>query len=146
MQPFLALGNRHATPVDAMTGVVRFAISLVDAGLVTPRVWPGRGGWGSTFGLPMVWSLVVLVLRGREPLARRSLIAGAISFVVFAASYPDADIAHRMVIAPGLLLVAAAIGAVDGDDRQAVWLRRALIPVIALSAMQIGRSAMLYLR
>ena len=146
IQPFLSLGNRHETPADAMTGVVRFAISLVDGGLVTPRLWPGRGGWGSTFGLPMVWGLVVLALRVREPLARRSLIAGATSFVVFAASYPDADIAHRLVIAPGLLLVAVAVGSVDGDDRQAVWLRRALILVIALSAMQIGRSAMLYLR
>jgi len=146
MQPFLSLGNRHTTPGDAMTGVVRFAVSLVDVGLVTPRVWPGRGGWGSTFGLPMVWALVVLALRMREPLVQRSLVAGAASFAVFAASYPDADIAHRMVIAPGLLLVAVAVGSVDGDDRQAVWLRRALIAVIVLSAMQIGRSAVLYLR
>lgn len=145
MQPFLSLGNRHETPAGAITGVARFAVSLVDGGLVTPRVWPGRGGWGSTFALPIVWGLVVLVLRVREPLARRALIASAVSFVAFAASYPDADIAHRMVIAPGLLLIAAAVGSVDGDDRQAVWLRRALLPVIVLSAMQIGRSAMLYL-
>lgn len=146
MQPFLSLGNRHDTAGDAMTGVARFAISLVDIGLVTPRVWPGRGGWGSTFGLPIVWGLVVLALRVRQPLARRSVIAGFALFVAFAASYPDADLAHRMVIAPGLLLVAAAVGSVDGDDHQAVWLRRALIPVLALSALQIGRSTILYLR
>lgn len=146
MRPFLSLGNRHETPRDAMTGVVRFAVSLVDGGLLTPRAWPGRGGWGSTFGLPMVWGLVVLALRVREPLALRALIASAVSFVGFAASYPDADIAHRMVIAPGLLIIAAAVGSVDGDDQQTVWLRRALIPVLVLSALQIGRSAMLYLR
>jgi hypothetical protein len=146
MEPFLSLGNRHETPGAAMTGVLRFAVSLVDGGLVTPSVWSGRGGWGSTFGLPIVWSLVVLALRLRQPLARRSLIAAGASFVAFAASYPDADIAQRMVIAPGLLLVAAAVGSVDGDDSQAAWLRRALIPVIVLSAMQIGRSAVLYLR
>jgi hypothetical protein len=146
MRPFLSLGNRHDTPGDAMIGVARFAVSLVDLGLVTPRLWPGRGGWGSTFGLPMVWGLIVLALRLREPLVRRSLIAGVVSFVAFAASYPDADIAHRMVIAPGLLLLAVAVGSVNGDDRQAAWLRRALVPVLALSAMQIGRSAVLYLR
>jgi hypothetical protein len=146
VRPFLSLGNRHDTPGGAIVGLARFAISLVDVGLVTPRVWPGRGGWGSTFALPLVWGLVALALRWREPLARRALIAGGVSFVAFAASYPDADIAHRMVIAPGLLLVAAAAGSVDGDDRQAVWLRRALIPVLVLSALQIGRSAMLYLQ
>jgi hypothetical protein len=146
MQPFLSLGNRQETASDAITGVARFVVSLVDVGLITPRVWPGRGGWGSTFGLPIVWGLVVLTLRVRTPLARRALIAAVASFVAFAASYPDADIAHRMVIAPGLLLVAAAVGSVEGDDRQAVWLRRALVPVLVLSAMQIGRSAFLYLR
>jgi hypothetical protein len=146
MQPFLSLGNRHETLGEAVTGVVRFAVSLVDLGLTTPRLWPGRGGWGSTFGLPMVWAVVVLAGRVREPLALRTLIAVAACFLVFAASYPDADVAHRMVIAPGLLLITTALGAVDADDRHALWLRRLLVPVLLLSAMQIGRSALLYLR
>jgi hypothetical protein len=146
MQPYLALGNRHETLQDATSGVVRFVVSLGDLGLVTPRVWPGRGGWGSTLGLPMAWALVVLALRLRDRLVRRALLAGATCFAAFAASYPDADIAHRMVIAPGLLLILTAIASVDGDDRKDLWLRRALALILVLSALQIGRSALLYLR
>src|SRR4051812_20643616 len=59
LQPYLLLGNRYEHAPEAVTGVGRFAISLVDMGAVTPRLWPGRGGWGSTFGLPMIWALTV---------------------------------------------------------------------------------------
>jgi hypothetical protein len=90
--------------------------------------------------------LAVLALRHRRPVVTRALIAAAMAFGLFAALYPDADIAHRMVIAPGLLLIAVAVAHVDEDDRTARRLRAALIPVIALSALQIARSAMLYLQ
>ena len=146
MRPYLSLGNRHQTLADSVTGILRFVISLLDVSLVTPRVWPGRGGWGSTLGLPMVWALVVLALRMREPVARRAVVAGAATLVAFAAIYPDADIAHRMVIGPGLLMILVAVGCVDAEDREAIWLRRALVPVIALSAVQIARSSLLYLQ
>jgi hypothetical protein len=146
MRPYFSLGNRHETLADSWIGVVRFAISLLDVGLVTPRVWPGRGGWGSTLGLPLVWALLVLALRIREPVARRALVAGAVTLVAFAAVYPDADLAHRMVIAPGLLMILVALGCVDREDREATWLRRALVPVLALSAVQIARSSLLYLQ
>ena len=144
LQPYTSLGNRHEHVADAATGVVRFALSLVDVGFVTPRMWPGRGGWGSTFGLPLIWALATLALHWRETRARRALMASGVCFFTFAVTYPDADIAHRMVLAPGLLLIATALGCADGDDRYSTTLRRALMIVIALSAVQIARSAGLY--
>jgi hypothetical protein len=145
LQPYMSLGNRYEHATDAVTGLGRFAISLLDLGTVSPRLWPGRGGWGSTFGLPMIWALMVLALHWREVQVRRALVAAGVCFVGFAASYPDADIAHRMVIGPGLLLVAIALGCVDRDERRRPALRIALIPVLALSALQIGRSTAAYL-
>ena len=144
--PYVSLGNRHESVGSALIGVGRFAMSLIDLGTVTPRVWPGRGGWGSTFGLPLVWALVVLACRRGDRTAQRALIAGAGGFIAFAASYPDADIAHRLVVAPGLLMILVAVGLVDREDRQSAWLRHALIPVLALSALQVARSAVLYLQ
>ena len=146
LQPYVSLGNRNVTAGQVATGLVRFAISLFDLGRITPRLWPGRGGWGSTLGSPLIWALAVLTLRCRRPVAARTLLAAAISFGLFAATYPDADIAHRMVIAPGLLLLAVAIANVDEDDVTARRLRAALVPVIAVSALQIARSAVLYLQ
>jgi hypothetical protein len=146
LQPYLSLGNRHEHVADAAIGFGRFALSLVDLGTVTPRVWPGRRGWGSTFGLPLVWALVVLALRWRDAHARRALLAAGACLFVFGATYPDADVAHRMVIAPGLLLIVVALGCLERDERYAPALRTALIAVIALSALQVGRSAWLYLR
>jgi hypothetical protein len=145
LQPYLLLGNRYEHAPEAATGVGRFAISLVDMGTVTPRLWPGRGGWGSTFGLPMIWALTVLALHWREAQVRRALIAAGICFVMFAASYPDADIAHRMVIGPALLLVAIALGCAERDDRRGPALRIALLPILVLSVFQIGHSAAAYL-
>ncbi len=145
LQPYLSLGNRHDSIGDAAIGLARFAVSLVDLGTVTPRVWPGRGGWGSTFGLPVVWALAVLALRWRDWQARRALLAALACLIVFGATYPDADVAHRMVIAPGLLLIVVALGCLDREERYARGLRAGLIAVIALSALQIGRSAWLYL-
>ena len=145
LQPYLSLGNRHDSIGDAAIGLARFAVSLVDLGTVTPRVWPGRGGWGSTFGLPVVWALAVLALRWRDWQARRALLAALACLIVFGATYPDADVAQRMVIAPGLLLIVVALGCLDREERYARGLRAGLIAVIALSALQIGRSAWLYL-
>jgi hypothetical protein len=146
MYPFAAGGaadNRNATVADAALSIGRFAISLFDLGLVTRTSWPGRGGWGSTFGLPLVWAFAVLGARYREsPEARRALWTAAACFVLFAAVYTDADLAHRMVLAPGVLLLVVAIHLV-GDS--STWLRRALVPVVVLSAAQIIRSAVLYL-
>lgn len=146
LQPYLSLGNRHEHVVDAAIGLGRFAVSLVDLGTITPRVWPGRGGWGSTFGLPLIWALVVLAMWWRDAHARRALLAAGACLFVFGVTYPDADIAHRMVIAPGLLLIVVALGCIERDERYVPAMRTALIGVIALSALQIVRSGWLYLR
>jgi len=146
LQPYLSLGNRYEHAGEAVIGVGRLALSLVDLGALTPRLWPGRGGWGSTFGLPLVWALVVLARHWRDRQVKRALLASGVCLLVFGATYPDADIAHRMVLAPGLLLIAIALGCVEREDRYAATLRAALIAVIALSTLQIGRSAWLYLR
>ena len=138
--------NRNATISDMASGVGRFVISLFDLGLITRRVWPGRGGWGGTFGLPMIWAIAVLVWRYRgSDVARRAVwIAGAY-FLLFAAIYPDADIAHRLVLAPGLLIIVTANSLTSGDDTMSRGIRGALAAVMVLSAAQILRSALLYL-
>lgn len=138
--------NRNQTVAQAATGIVRFAISLFDLGLITRSVWPGRGGWGSTFGLPFIWALVMLGLRYRRAAeARRGLGMAAAYFLLFAAVYTDADLAHRMALAPGVLLIAVAVSLTDGDDGTSRRMRAALAVVVALSAAQILRSAALYL-
>jgi hypothetical protein len=146
IEPLAALGNRTSGPADAIAGVARFAISLIDLGVITRRWWPGRGGWGGTFGLPLIWALAVLGAQSRSvPEARRALWIASAYFVMFAAVYPDADIAHRLALAPGLLLIGVAVDLVDKGDRPSPWLRRSLVPVVILSSAQIVRSGMLYL-
>jgi hypothetical protein len=138
--------NRNVTIGDMAVGVVRFGISLFDLGLITRGVWPGRGGWGSTFGLPIIWAIAVLLLRYRaEVTARRALWIAGVYFLLFAAVYTDADIAHRLALAPGLLLIVVAISLSEGEDRVARGIRVALAAVMVLSAAQILRSAVLYL-
>jgi len=138
--------NRNATIGDMAVGVGRFVISLFDLGLITRGVWPGRGGWGGTFGLPIIWAIAVLALRYRAHVAARRVlwIAGAY-FLLFAAVYTDADIAHRLALAPGLLLIVVAISLSEGEDRASRGMRTALAVVMALSVAQILRSATLYL-
>ena len=64
--PVAAIGNRTSGLTEAAVSVARFGISLFDQGLVTRVLWPDRGGWGSTFGLPFVWAVAVLVLHYRS--------------------------------------------------------------------------------
>jgi hypothetical protein len=142
--PFAGLDNRTTGPSDAAVSVGRFAISLVDMGLVTRTWWPGRGGWAGTYGLPLVWALCVLAAARRTPLARRTLIVCATYWLAFAAVYPDADIAHRLALAPGLLAVAAAAAVAGRDPAVPRWLQQLALPVGVLSAAQIVRSAILY--
>jgi len=145
LQPLAELGNRNGGPIEAATSIGRFAISLVDFGVITRRWWPGRGGWGGTFGLPFIWSVFVLgSLARRVPEARHALWLVAVYFIAFAAVYPDADLAHRMALAPGLLLICLAAHFVATTESVSVWCRRALVPVTILSGAQILRSAVLY--
>jgi hypothetical protein len=127
----------------AAVGMMRLAVSLVDMGQITPRVWPGRGGWGGTFGLPIVWALAVLFANAassRE--ARRALACFGTFLLLFSLLFPDADLAHRIVLGPGLLLLVVALQATARS--RARWPGLAAIPVVLLSAVQIVRSAVLY--
>jgi hypothetical protein len=80
-----------------------------------------------------------------NPLVRRAAILAGIYGATFAAIYPDADLAHRLVLAPGLLLAAVAAKHSDGRDTTSVWLRRTLVAALAISAAQIARSLWIYL-
>jgi hypothetical protein len=143
--PYQALGNRTAGVGDAAVSVFRFAVSLADMGLVTRSMWPGRGGWAGTCGLPLIWGLAVLACARRTPLARRTLLVCVAYWMAFATVYPDADIAHRLALAPGLLAIAGAAAVADRDPHVPRWLRRLAVPVVLLSALQILRSTFLYL-
>lgn len=146
IEPLAELGNRTTGAADALTSVGRFAISLVDFGALTRRWWPGRGGWGATFGAPLIWAVAVVATRWTaSPQLRGAALASAGYFATFAAVYPDADVAHRLVLAPGLLLMAVAAQQTDGNDSAARWHRRLLAMALAVSAAQIARSFWIYL-
>jgi hypothetical protein len=138
--------NRNTTIGAMLVSVFRFVISLFDLGLITRAVWSGRGGWGGTFGLPLIWAMAMLAMRYRSSgVARRALWLAGVYFLIFAAIYTDADIAHRLALAPGLLLIVVAISLSEGEDSTTRLMRRALAAVMVLSAAQILRSAALYL-
>jgi hypothetical protein len=142
--PMSEMGGLNTTPLEALVGVGRFLISLVDLELITTRIWPGRGGWGSTFGLPAVWALAVLITHARRcPDAWKALLAGGACMLAFAAAFHDADLAQRIVLGPGLLLVVVAV-AVAGRST-ARWVEPSLRLAVVLSAAQIVRSVALYL-
>ena len=144
-QPLEALGNRTTGVADALTSTGRFVISLFDFGALTRRWWPGRGGWGATFGAPLIWAIAAAAAQWRSPVVRGAALAAACYGVMFAAVYPDADVAHRLVLAPGLLLVAVAAQQTGGDDTRARALRRLLAIALVISTAQIARSLLLYL-
>jgi hypothetical protein len=143
-EPLEELGNRTTGVGDALVSVGRFAISLFDFGLLTREWWPGRGGWGATFGAPLLWAMAVAAVHWGNAVVRRAVLLAAAYGIVFAAVYPDADVAHRLVLAPGLLLIAVAAERSEGEDAAARWLRRALLVAIAISAVQMARSVALY--
>ena len=145
LEPLRMLGNRNTSVREIAVSISRFTVSLFDMGVLTRRWWPGRGGWGGTFGLPLIWGLAVLLWARQRPEARRTLAVAVVYWLLFAGAYPDADLAHRLALAPGILVVAVAGAIVDDDAVAARWFRAAAIPVIALSAAQIVRSAALYL-
>lgn len=156
LMPVADVGSINPGVTEVMTGVGRFLVSLVDLGLLTRVWWPGRGGWGGTVGLPFIWACAVLLWASRRlPLARVALLYAAVYFLAFALVFPDADLSHRLALAPALLLIGLAVRIVEGGvdsgveggaergDEWRPW-RMALVPVILLSAAQIARSASEY--
>ena len=144
--PVAEMGNRTSGPAEAAESVARFGISLFDLGFVTPRLWPGRGGWGGTFGLPFIWAVAVLVLYYRHAReARWALALAGLHFIAYAAVFPDADITQRIALAPALLVIVIAVHLIGRPQKFAGAARLALVPVLILSAVQIVRSAALYI-
>lgn len=139
-----SMGSVNRSVGAAVVGLVRFIISLFDMSLVTREVWPNRGGWGGPFGLPLLWALAVLIASWRTaPDARRALAAGGLCLLAFGISFADADLSHRLVLGPGLLLVAA--GASAYRTLNSTWAAKTLPVVVILSSAQILRSAVLYI-
>ena len=128
-----------------LESIGRFALSLVDLGLLTGQLWPGRGGWAGTLGLPFIWAVVVLVLHyARAPEARWTIWIAAFHFAAFAAVFPDADLHHRLALAPGLLVVSVALSLLHRGEKYSDAARLALVPVVMLSSAQLLRSSVLY--
>ena len=142
--PMSEIGGLTTSTLESLVSIGRFLISLVDLELVTTRWWPGRGGWGSTLGLPGIWALAVLVSHaGRFPEAWKALLASGACMLAFAVAFHDADLAHRIVLGPGLLLLVVAVSVASRSAAR--WLQPSLQLVVVLSAAQIVRSVLLYL-
>lgn len=123
----------------------RFLVSLIDLGQLTPALWPGRGGWGSTFGLPFIWALATLIVHRDAPRARWGLAVLGFNFFAFGVTFPDADVAHRLALTPGLIGIAVAVSLIDRPSRWQRPLTHALLIVTVLSGVQIANSARSYL-
>jgi hypothetical protein len=148
LMPLEGIGDRNDTAEQVLVSVGRFSLSLFDLGVVTRTLWPGRGGWGGTLGLPLIWSLAVLAWGWRQKWlqeAPRALLCAGACFLIFAVSFPDADLAHRLMLAPGLMLIAVAAHAVAHENTSRPVFTGLLGVVLVLSAAQIARSAFLYL-
>ena len=146
VEPFRSLGNRTTSVPEAFASIGRFGLSLFDLGTLTRTWWPGRGGWGATYGLAFVWALIVMVYGRRRSVVWRTLLVTGVYLLAFAAVYPDADLAHRLALAPGLLVVGVAAVIAHDEPRVPEWLYKLGFATAALSALQIARSATLYLQ
>jgi hypothetical protein len=147
--PTADTGNVNESFQAALISLARFVISWFDMNLLTRQIWPGRGGWGGAFGPPFIWAIALLLLRYRqEPAARRALGIAICCLVPFGLIYPDADVAHRMAIAPAVFVILAAIGlelrrgTLSGRTPVAI---AAAVAVIASGAL-LARSSLAYLR
>lgn len=144
--PLLAITGRPTGLADAAVSILRFTISLFDLGILTRILWPQAGGWGGTYGLPLIWALAVLaVCARRAPQARETLALIVVYWLLCASTNIDMGTAHRYALGPGLLAVAVAIGLASREHFTPLWVRRSAVAVVVLSALQMLRSATLYL-
>jgi hypothetical protein len=153
LQAYESLGNRTTTLRGSIKSVTRFVLSLADGGLLTRRIWPGRGGWGGNLGWVVSVSILLLALRSvRELPARRALALCATTLLAFAAVYPDADVAHRMVLGPGVFAVVQAMTGARSTDqwrltKTTTAVTTGLLPLAFVGCLAvIGWSGTQYLR
>ena len=108
--PMRFTGNLVSSPSGGVVSLGRFLMSLADLGLVTPVVWPSRGGWGGNLGILFLGLLAIQVwLIASRQQSWRLLALCLTCFVPFGATYPDADLSHRMVLAPAFLLMTETV-------------------------------------
>jgi hypothetical protein len=157
--PLMAVTGRPTGLADAAVSILRFTISLFDLGVLTRILWPHMTQWGGTYGLPLIWALGVLVITPgvifhvtvteNHPQglinAREVLVLAVVYWLLCASTNIDMGTSHRYALGPGLLLVAVAIGLASREEFASVWVRRTAIAVVVLSALQMLRSASLYL-
>ena len=116
--PVSQTGNSTRGVADALSSVGRSLISLADLGTITTRLWPGRGGWSGNAGIFFLACAVASIsLTASRKLSPRLLALCSLSVIALAAKYPDADVAHRLMLAPLVLWMALTLLAVlDLDD------------------------------
>jgi hypothetical protein len=146
LAPLMAITGRPTGLADAGVSILRFTISLFDMGVLTRRLWPQMTQWGGTYGLPLIWAIAVLAVSARRvSQAREALALAIVYWLLCAATNIDMGTSHRYALGPGLLLVAVAIGLASREQFTASWVRRSAVVVVVLSALQMLRSASLYL-
>jgi hypothetical protein len=141
-------GNATESIPAAALSLGRFVMSWFDFSLVTRQLWPGRGGWGGAFGPAFPWAIAVLVLRARHREPQRALGIALSCLVPFGLIYPDADVAHRLAIAPAVFAILAATGIEAARGTLKGWtpLATAAIVSVVLSGALLARSSWQYLR
>lgn len=145
----ISSGNLVASVPEAGISLGRFVMSWFDASLMTRTIWPDRGGWGGSFGPAFVWALAILALRSRrDPVARRVLTLTLVCLVPFGLAYPDADLAHRLAIAPAIVAIVSAIEIEARRGAFRTWSPAAVTALACaiMSAGMIARSSLAYLR
>jgi hypothetical protein len=146
LAPLMAVTGRPTGPLDAAVSILRFTISLFDLGVLTRILWPQFTQWGGTYGLPLIWALAVLAAFARRVSEARQVLALAIVYwLLCAGTNIDMGTSHRYALGPGLLLVAMAIALTSRERIAPMWIRLSALAVVALSALQMLRSASLYL-
>jgi hypothetical protein len=141
-------GNANESLPAAALSLGRFVMSWFDFSLLTRQLWPNRGGWGGAFGPAFLWALAVLVMRARDREPRRALGIALSCLVPFGLMYPDADMAHRLALAPAVfaILVAIEVEAARGTLKGWTPVAAAGIVSIVVSGALLARSSWQYLR
>jgi hypothetical protein len=142
-------GNLATSVIGAVVSLGRFVVSWFDASLFTRHFWPDRGGWGGAFGPAFIWALVVLTVHSiRNPRARRAMTITLVCLVPFGLLYPDADLAHRLALAPAVFAILAAVEIEAGRGAFRGWSASAVVAAlcVAVSGAMIARSSAAYLR
>jgi hypothetical protein len=142
-------GNSTESLPAALVSLFRFVVSWFDLTLATRQIWPGRGGWGGAFGPALVWAIGVLVFRaGQDHGARRALGIALCGLLPFGMIYPDADLAHRMALAPAVFAIVAAVWSENARNTLKTWTPIALAAglAVAASGALLARSSLAYIR